>query len=65
MNKKIDLEKTISHWIKTSDKDFDTMVHLYNSKDYHWSLFIGHIVIERLLKAFVVKATQKHAPFYT
>jgi HEPN domain-containing protein len=57
----IDIEKTYNHWINTSDKDSETMIHLYNSKDYHWSLFIGHIVIERLLKASVVKRTSNHA----
>ena len=35
---------TFNHWINISDKDFNTMLHLYNSKDFHWSLFIGHIV---------------------
>ena len=59
----IDIEETFNHWINTSDKDSITMIHLYNSKDYHWSLFIGHIVIERLLKACVVKRTSNHAPF--
>ena len=59
----IDIVKTYNHWINTSDKDALTMIHLYNSKDYHWSLFIGHIVIERLLKACVVKRTSNHAPF--
>lgn len=39
------------------------MIHLYESKDFHWSLFIGHIVIEKLLKADVVKITKAHAPF--
>jgi HEPN domain-containing protein len=60
---KIDIEKTYSHWINTSDKDFVTMMHLFRSKDYHWSLFIGHIVVERLLKAAVVKRISDHAPF--
>ncbi len=32
------------------------------SKDFHWALFIGHLVIERLFKAIVVKNTGKHAP---
>jgi len=59
----IDIDKIFNHWISTSDKDFETMIHLYKSKDYHWSLFIGHIVIERLLKACVVKKTSNHAPF--
>ena len=62
-NNKINIEKIYNHWITTSDKDFETMVHLYNSKDYHWALFIGHIVIERLIKAVVVKKTNEHAPF--
>ena len=59
----VDIDKIFNHWINTSDKDFETMIHLYRSKDYHWSLFIGHIVIERLLKACVVKKTSDHAPF--
>ncbi len=63
MTDNLDTEKTINHWIDTSDKDFHTMINLYASKDYHWSLFIGHIVIERLLKACVLKHTSKHAPF--
>lgn len=62
-DKHIDLDKTYKHWLSTSDNDFKTMMNLYKSKDYHWSLFIGHIVIERLLKAGIVKATGEHSPF--
>lgn len=62
-DKKIDIQKTINHWITRSDQDNETMIHLYNSKDHHWALFMGHLVIERLLKAFVVKRTGDHAPF--
>ncbi|HOW30377.1 MAG TPA: HEPN domain-containing protein [Bacteroidales bacterium] len=63
MDDKTNIEKTYNHWIKTSDKDFITMMNLFHSKDYHWALFIGHIVIERLLKACVVKETLDHPPF--
>lgn len=63
MDDRINLEKTFNHWITTSNNDFKTMIHLYDSGDYHWSLFMGHIVIERPLKACVVKVTEKHAPF--
>lgn len=63
MTNNVDVEKIYAHWINTSDKDFATMGHLYESKDFHWALFIGHIVIERLLKACVVKRTNDHAPF--
>jgi HEPN domain-containing protein len=63
MTESIDIKKIYNHWITTSDNDFITMVNLYDSKDYHWSLFIGHIVIEKLLKACVVKQLNDHAPF--
>ncbi|HES60086.1 MAG TPA: HEPN domain-containing protein [Caldithrix sp.] len=63
VNDRSDIEKTVNHWISTSDQDYKTMIHLYKSKDFHWALFIGHIVIERLLKAKIVEVTKAHAPF--
>ena len=57
------VEKIVEYWIDSSNKDFKTMVNLYNSKDYHWSLFIGHLVIEKLLKAIYVKKYEKHSIF--
>ncbi len=60
---KIDIEKVIKHWIDSSEKDFQTMHHLHASKDNDWALFLSHIVLEKLLKAHVVKKTNAHAPF--
>jgi HEPN domain-containing protein len=59
----INIEKIYNHWLNTSDKDSVTMINLYKSKDYHWALFMGHIVLEKLLKACVVKKIADHAPF--
>ena len=53
----------IDFWKTSSDEDFVTMEHLFNSKDYHWSLFIGHLVIEKLLKAPYVKNVDLTPPF--
>jgi HEPN domain-containing protein len=63
MEDKINIEKISAHWLHTSDTDFQTMLNLFDSKDYHWALFIGHLVIEKLLKAFIVKNKGQHAPF--
>ena len=63
MAKNSDISKIQNHWIETSDNDFGTMEHLFQSRDYHWALFMGHIVIEKILKACVVKKTLEHAPF--
>lgn len=59
----IDIEKIVNHWITTSDDDFNTMEMLFISKSYGWSLFLGHISTEKLLKALYVKKFNEHAPF--
>ena len=53
-------EEVITFWIESSDKDYQTMAHLFNSGDLMWSLFIGHLVIEKLLKACHVKNVDAH-----
>ena len=62
-NSKIDIDKIVKHWLDTSEEDFRTMIYLYNSKSFGWSLFLGHISIEKLLKAVYVNRFKKHAPF--
>jgi HEPN domain-containing protein len=59
-NSTIDVDKIVKHWIETSDEDFQTML---NSKSFGWALFLGHISVEKLLKAVYVKKHKKHAPF--
>lgn len=62
-NKVENPEKLIKYWIDTSDSDFETMIELYKSKRFSWSLFLGHLVIEKLLKAYFVKVKNIHPPF--
>jgi HEPN domain-containing protein len=57
------IENIINYWKESSDQDYKTMNHLLVSNDLHWSLFIGHLVIEKLLKALYVKKTGQHAIF--
>jgi HEPN domain-containing protein len=59
----IDVNKIVQHWIETSEEDFKTMESLFASKSYNWALFLGHISVEKLLKAVYVKKYQTHAPF--
>jgi HEPN domain-containing protein len=58
----LDKLELIAYWKNSSDLDFLTMQNLYASKDYHWCLFIGHLVIEKLLKSFYVKNTVSDNP---
>lgn len=61
-NPNIEIDKVVRHWIDTSDEDFQTMLGLFDSKSYGWSLFLGHISIEKLLKGYYVRKNKKHAP---
>ncbi len=60
---KFNKQRVIRSWIESSDKDFKTMNHLFKSRDYAWSLFVGHLVIEKLLKACYVLKIGELPPF--
>jgi len=55
-------EEFINYWIDASEMDYKAMENLFNSKDYVWSLFIGHLVIEKLLKALAVSNDIEQVP---
>jgi len=64
MDDKIEnIDKIVQHWLDSADKNHETMIHLVDSRDYSWALFLGHLVIEKTLKALYVKRLQKHAFF--
>ena len=48
-------EELKKYWIDSSNNDFQAMLHLVEKGDFTWSLFIGHLVIEKLLKAWYVQ----------
>ncbi len=59
----MDRESLVAYWVDSSDRDFQAMQHLFEKGDYSWTLFIGHLVIEKLLKAHYVKKIDMHPPF--
>jgi len=58
----LDKEKVKLFLLESSDKDYQTMLHLYEAGDYMWSLFMGHLVIEKLLKAYYVSVKDENYP---
>lgn len=57
------IESVVKYWFDSSEKDYVTMHNLLKTKDNSWALFLGHLVLEKLLKAIYVKQIQKHAIF--
>ncbi|MFH1175752.1 MAG: HEPN domain-containing protein [bacterium] len=56
-------KELVKYWEETSQHDYDTMIALFESKRYDASLFFGHIILEKAIKALVVKETEKEAPY--
>lgn len=55
MIEEFDKDKLISYWVDSSDKDFKTMEDLFRTNNNHWALFIGHLVIEKIIKRIIHK----------
>ncbi len=45
----------MNYWIESSDRDYESMKKNFETKQYTWALFIGHLTIEKLLKALYAK----------
>jgi len=56
------ISELVKYWQKTAEKDYQVMLGLYRLKHYSYCLFFGHIILEKILKALVVKNTNEHAP---
>ena len=56
------IKKLIEYWQKTAEHDYKTMCGLFKIKRYPDCLFFGHIVLEKILKAHIVKATKSNIP---
>jgi HEPN domain-containing protein len=45
----------MNYWFESANGDFDTMKVLLENKKNTWCLFLGHLVIEKMLKALYAK----------
>ncbi len=52
-------KEVIDSLVKSSEDDVKTAKSMLRSKHYHWSLFIWHLAIEKVLKAKIVKLNKE------
>jgi len=45
----------IEYWLTSAAHDLDVAETLFQTKKYDWCLFVGHLVIEKALKAFFIR----------
>ncbi len=58
----IDINKQVEYWFSGAFDDFETAKLLIENKRYLQGLFFCHLVIEKAIKAFVVKKSGEIAP---
>ena len=54
VNKTMTKTEHIQYWVKTAEHDIATAESLFDSRHFDWCLFIGHLVLEKMLKAHFV-----------
>lgn len=56
-------KKLIEYWLKIAKEDLKVANSLFEKKHYPQALFFGHLVLEKVLKAYYVKIVDKNAPY--
>ncbi|MDI6743653.1 MAG: HEPN domain-containing protein [Smithella sp.] len=56
------VKKTVDYWLRGAEYDLETAQAMLKAGRYPYALFMGHLAVEKLLKALAVKKTKEHAP---
>lgn len=60
--KKMKSEEHIQFWIESAAHDLDAAESLFAAGKYDWCLFLGHLVLEKTLKAILAKKQSEKIP---
>lgn len=52
----------ITYWQKSAQHDLESAESMFKSKRYHWCLFVGHLALEKMLKAIFVDKNDNNIP---
>ena len=55
-------EEALRFWLDSAEDNHRSMENMFHAGEYMWSLFIGHLVLEKLLKALHVKTKGAEIP---
>lgn len=58
----MEINSKVNHWVELAEMDIPVMEHLFEAGDYHYSLFIGHLILEKILKAHFIKKNFETPP---
>ena len=55
-------DEHIAYWLESTVHDLETAESLFQSEKYDWCLFLGHLVLEKVLKAIYVNTNENKVP---
>lgn len=56
-------EDRVKYWLESAKDDWKVAEHLLEKGDYSYSLFFGHLTIEKILKAIYVDKLNENPPY--
>lgn len=56
------MQKTIDYWLEEAEEALKVADHLFEKNDFSYSLFFGHLAVEKIIKAIYVQKRNEHAP---
>ena len=59
---KIHIQKAVRYWADSAAYDLEVADSLFEKGKFHYSLFFGHLALEKILKAIYVRSQKAHAP---
>lgn len=58
----MNIEQHIKFWLDSAYHDLDAAESLFNAGKFDWCLFLGHLVLEKALKAVYVRDNSNEMP---
>ena len=55
-------KEIIDFWASEAEESLRVAKHLFEKKDYSYALFFGHLAVEKIIKAVLVKNTNQQVP---
>ena len=59
---RMNIQEHVDYWLSSAKNDLGAAEQLFLSAKYDWCLFIGHLVLEKTLKAYFVYKNENKIP---
>lgn len=55
-------DEHIKYWVECSQRDLESAEAIFNSGRYDWCLYVGHLALEKIIKALFVDRNDNNIP---